>query len=47
MSPVLAHLTDVGVSRTSTLRQNRPIRNDRLGEIKGQDGFDAMVFGSL
>ena len=33
--------------RTSAFRQKRPIRNGRLGEIKGQDGFEAMVFGSL
>jgi hypothetical protein len=31
----------------AALRHKRPIRNGRLGEIKGQDGFDAMVFGSL
>jgi hypothetical protein len=29
------------------LRHKRPIRNGRLGENKGQDGFDTMVFGSL
>jgi hypothetical protein len=28
------------------LRHKRPIRDGRLGEIKGQDGFEAMVFGS-
>src|SRR4030088_3069812 len=33
--------------RMTALRQKRPIRNCRLGENKRQDGFDAMVFGSL
>jgi hypothetical protein len=31
----------------AALRHKRPIRNGRLGENKRQDGFDAMVFGSL
>ena len=31
----------------TALRQKRPIKSGRLGENKGQDGFDAMVFGSL
>jgi hypothetical protein len=26
---------------------SEPIRDGRLGELKGQDGFEAMVFGSL
>jgi hypothetical protein len=30
----------------TALRHKRPIRN-RLSENKDQDGFDAMVFGSL
>jgi hypothetical protein len=33
--------------RTTASRHKRPIRNGRLGENKVQDGFDAMVFGSL
>ena len=31
----------------TALRHKRPIRNGRLSEINRQDGFDAMVFGSL
>ena len=31
----------------TALRHKRPIRDGRLGENKGQDGFEAMVFGSL
>src|SRR5258708_4456911 len=31
----------------NNIRHKRPIRNGRLGVIKGQDGFEAMVFGSL
>jgi hypothetical protein len=27
--------------------QKRPIRKGRLAEIKGQDSFEAIVFGSL
>jgi len=31
----------------SAKRHKRPIRDGRLCEIKDQDGFEAMVFGSL
>jgi len=31
----------------NNIRHKRPIRNGRLGENKGQGGFDTMVFGSL
>ena len=34
------------VFKNDPLRDKRPIRDGRLGEIKGQDGFEAMVFGS-
>jgi hypothetical protein len=40
----LAHLA---VFKNDPLRDKRPIRDGRLREIKGQDGFEAMVFGSL
>jgi hypothetical protein len=31
----------------NTIRHKRPIRDGRMGEIEGQDGFEAMVFVSL
>jgi hypothetical protein len=42
------HLADaVATINVRFARHKRSIRNGRLGEIKGQDGFEAMVFGSL
>jgi hypothetical protein len=31
----------------SASRHTQPIRNGRLGENKGQDGFNAMAFSSF
>jgi len=40
-------VTDPVCVRMAALRHKQPIRNGRLGENKGQDGFDAMAFGSF